>query len=112
MTEEPVILNNVPNIRDVNVMRKMIASLGVRIEDLGGGSWRIVARTVRPADLDPELFRRIRASILLDEASVTATDNIIMATVTASGTTAIRNAASEPHIQGPLPDAEYTGSQD
>ena len=53
----------------------------------------------RPAGLDPELCRRIRASILLDETSVTATENIIMATVTASGTTAIRNAASEPHIQ-------------
>jgi len=36
---------------------------------------------------------------LLDEASVTATENSIMAAVTASGITTIRNAASEPHIQ-------------
>jgi len=160
MTDEPVILHNVPNIRDVNDMRKLVASLGVKFEDLGAGSWRIAARTVRPADLDPDLCRRIRASILLagpmlsrtgdfqlpppggdvigrrrldthnlalkalgaqinyshssfafkvkhlkaanillDEASVTATENVLMAAVTASGTTVIRNSASEPHIQ-------------
>jgi len=160
MTDEPVILHNVPDIRDVNDMRKLVASLGVKFENLGAGSWRITARSVRPADLDPDLCRRIRASILLagpmpsrtgdcqlpppggdgsgrrrldthnwalkalgaqinyshssfafkvkhlkaanillDEASVTATENVLMAAVTASGTTVIRNSASEPHIQ-------------
>ena len=160
LTNEPVILHNVPNIRDVNDMRKLVASLGVKIETLGGNSWRIAARTVRPADLDPDLCRRIRASILLagpmlartggfrlpppggdvigrrrldthnlalkalgaevkyarsafefqstrlkgadillDEASVTATENVLMAAVTARGTTNLRNAASEPHVQ-------------
>ncbi len=39
------------------------------------------------------------ADILLDEASVTATENGIMAAVLAKGTTVIRNAASEPHVQ-------------
>ena len=39
------------------------------------------------------------ADILLDEASVTATENTIMAAVLASGTTIIRNAACEPHVQ-------------
>ena len=39
------------------------------------------------------------ANILLDEASVTATENAIMAAVTATGTTILRNAASEPHVQ-------------
>jgi UDP-N-acetylglucosamine 1-carboxyvinyltransferase len=37
--------------------------------------------------------------ILLDEASVTATENAVMAAVLARGTTIIRNAASEPHVQ-------------
>ncbi len=159
LTEEPVVLHNVPNIRDVIDMRKLIASLGVEIEDIGDNSWRVTSRTVRPADLDPDLCRRIRASILLagpmtartgelrlpppggdvigrrrvdthilalkklgaevkysrsfefkakrlkgaeillDEASVTGTENAIMAAVTARGTTELRNAASEPHIQ-------------
>jgi len=39
------------------------------------------------------------ANILFDEASVTATENAIMAAVLAEGETTIRNAASEPHIQ-------------
>lgn len=37
--------------------------------------------------------------ILLEEASVTATENAIMAAVLAEGRTIIRNAASEPHVQ-------------
>ncbi|MFU8779448.1 MAG: UDP-N-acetylglucosamine 1-carboxyvinyltransferase [Kiritimatiellia bacterium] len=39
------------------------------------------------------------ADILLDEASVTATENIIMAAVLAPGTSTIFNAACEPHVQ-------------
>src|SRR5207244_10707662 len=39
------------------------------------------------------------AEILLDEASVTATENALMAGVLAKGRTVIRNAASEPHVQ-------------
>jgi len=37
--------------------------------------------------------------IFLDEASVTATENALMAACTAQGTTVIKNAASEPHVQ-------------
>lgn len=39
------------------------------------------------------------ARIFLDEASVTGTENAIMAAVLAEGTTVLRNAASEPHVQ-------------
>jgi UDP-N-acetylglucosamine 1-carboxyvinyltransferase len=39
------------------------------------------------------------ADFLMDESSVTATENAIMAAVTATGDTVIRNAASEPHVQ-------------
>jgi UDP-N-acetylglucosamine 1-carboxyvinyltransferase len=39
------------------------------------------------------------ADIFLDEASVTATENALMAAVLARGQTVIRNAASEPHVQ-------------
>lgn len=39
------------------------------------------------------------ADILLDEMSVTGTENAVMAAVLARGTTIIRNAASEPHVQ-------------
>ncbi len=43
---------------------------------------------------------RLRGTdILLDEASVTGTENAVLAAVTAEGTTILRNAASEPHVQ-------------
>jgi UDP-N-acetylglucosamine 1-carboxyvinyltransferase len=159
LTKQPVTLRNVPRIKDVEVMRRLIESLGAQVEDLDATSWRITARDLRPADLDPDLCRKIRASILvagplsarigefklpppggdvigrrrldthilalralgsdvrydrgfsfrssglrgadflMDEASVTATENAIMAAVTAQGDTVIRNAASEPHVQ-------------
>ncbi|HEV8536123.1 MAG TPA: UDP-N-acetylglucosamine 1-carboxyvinyltransferase [Candidatus Limnocylindria bacterium] len=41
----------------------------------------------------------VGGEILLDEASVTATENALMAAVLAKGRTVIRNAASEPHVQ-------------
>ena len=43
---------------------------------------------------------RLRGTdILLDETSVTATENTVMAAVLATGATTLRNAASEPHVQ-------------
>jgi UDP-N-acetylglucosamine 1-carboxyvinyltransferase len=47
-----------------------------------------------------ECEKLIGADIFLDEASVTGTENILMAAALASGTTVIRNAACEPHVQG------------
>ena len=44
----------------------------------------------------PEL---LGASIFLDEASVTGTENVVMAAVLAKGDTVLANAASEPHVQ-------------
>src|SRR4029077_16200829 len=43
--------------------------------------------------------RLIGADVFLDEPSVTATENALMAAVAATGTTILRNAASEPHVQ-------------
>ncbi len=66
----------------VNGFRKL--GVEVRYER---GSFEMEARQLTGAD------------ILLNEASVTATENILMAAVLAKGTTIIRNAASEPHVQ-------------
>ncbi len=159
LTDEPVILHNIPRIRDVLDMRRLIESLGTKFEELDANTWRITAANIQASHLDPDLCRRIRASILLagpvaarekglrlpppggdvigrrrldthiyalrslgvqvtydrifdfnahnlrggnvllDEASVTATENAIMAAVTAKGETVIHNAASEPHVQ-------------
>ncbi len=42
----------------------------------------------------------VGADLFLDEASVTATENLLMAASLAKGTTVLRNAACEPHVQG------------
>ena len=159
LTDEPVRLTNVPDIRDVETMLELVADLGVEVSGLADGSVRIQAEDVRKRELDEELCTRIRASILLaapllarwgeaivpppggdvigrrrldthihafsrlgaeihanrrfhmraqrlvgadiflDEASVTGTENAVMAAVLARGDTTIANAASEPHVQ-------------
>jgi len=43
--------------------------------------------------------RLVGADVFLDEPSVTATENALMAAVAAHGVTILRNAASEPHVQ-------------
>ena len=53
------------------------------------------------ASYDLRLDGRFRGDdLFLDEASVTATENTVMAAAVAEGRTRIRNAASEPHVQG------------
>jgi UDP-N-acetylglucosamine 1-carboxyvinyltransferase len=166
LTEEPVIIRNVPNIRDVNALIGLIKDLGVDVEKLEDGAYRFSAADIHIDYLESEEFRQkaatLRGSImiigpllarfgrakifrpggdkigrrrldthflgfqklgakfffenktnlfhidatsltgaymLLDEASVTGTANIIMAAVKAKGTTTIYNAACEPYIQ-------------
>ena len=65
LTEEPVILHNIPQIRDVLAMRKLIENLGAYVEDLDSNSWRVTTKELTVSHLDPELCRRIRASILI-----------------------------------------------
>lgn len=74
------------------------SALGVvsRIDDAG---W-IECKVKATAGAGTGIPQRMRgATIFLDEASVTATENAIMAAVLAEGRTVIRNAASEPHVQ-------------
>ncbi len=161
LTDEPVILRNLPAIRDVQTMAELLQQLGAEVEYLDAHTWRIQARQLQMPDPLKlrELFRSIRGSILLagpllarlgqvavpapggdvigrrrvdthflafqalgatlkvgqafelsaptlrgddillDEASVTGTENAIMAAVLAQGTTILRNAACEPHVQ-------------
>lgn len=65
---------------------KALEKLGVKVEH-GRGSFTMTSNGLKGTD------------ILLQEASVTATENTIIAAVLAKGTTVLRNAASEPHIQ-------------
>jgi UDP-N-acetylglucosamine 1-carboxyvinyltransferase len=159
LSPEPVVLRNVPRIRDVETMVELIADLGADAEWLGPNEVRVHAAELQKTELDEELCSRIRASVLLsgpllarygraivpppggdvigrrrldthihafaqlgaeieanrryemrtdglrgahvflDEASVTGTENTVMAAVLAQGETVIGNAACEPHVQ-------------
>lgn len=159
LSEDPVILRNIPEIEDVIVMLDICSALGAIVERVDANAWRIDASSLKSSDIPANLSARVRASILfagpllarlgkvslpppggdvigrrrldthflaleelgarieidgsfkfsanklkgtdifLDEASVTATENAVMAAALAEGSTVIRNAASEPHVQ-------------
>lgn len=65
LTTERVELSNVPRIRDVEALVELIRTVGAEATWTGPNSLAIEARELRPADLDPALCARIRASILL-----------------------------------------------
>ncbi|MCX7818351.1 MAG: UDP-N-acetylglucosamine 1-carboxyvinyltransferase [Kiritimatiellae bacterium] len=64
LTDEPVVLHNVPDIRDVAVMLELLDSVGVEVQRRGP-TVRLWARQVRCRPFPEVLCRRIRASILL-----------------------------------------------
>jgi UDP-N-acetylglucosamine 1-carboxyvinyltransferase len=65
LTDEPVRLTNLPDIRDVHTMLELLGALGVECEWTSPGALTLHAAEVRSAALEPELAARIRASILL-----------------------------------------------
>ena len=72
--------------------RRRVDTHFLALEQLGASlritdRYELSARSLRGAD------------VFLDEPSVTATENAMTAAVAAAGTTVLRNAASEPHVQ-------------
>jgi UDP-N-acetylglucosamine 1-carboxyvinyltransferase len=159
LSDEEVVLNNVPDIEDVEVMLGILRTLGSQIRRLDRHTYSLKTQDITDCAIPLEMAKQIRASILfagpllsrcgritlpppggdiigrrrldthflafkelgarvevdgvfslqankllgadlfLDEASVTATENAVMAAVLSEGKTVIRNAASEPHVQ-------------
>ena len=168
LTEDKVVIKNIPDIRDVNKLIELLQHLGVHVEQTGvlKGEFTFEAKNINIDYLDTSEFKKqasaLRGSImivgpllarfgkaripkpggdkigrrrldthfigfqslgaefdyndkdsfynvkakklkgcymLLDEASVTGTANIVMAAVLAEGQTTIYNAACEPYIQ-------------
>ena len=167
LTKEEVIINNIPDIIDVNKLIDLLKTLGVKIQKLAAGSYSFKADEVDVDYMTSDEFKKKGASLrgsimvvgpllsrfgkgyipkpggdkigrrrldthfigfqklgaefdydketnfykahapnglkgtymLLDEASVTGTANIVMAAVMAKGKTTIYNAACEPYIQ-------------
>lgn len=65
LTDEPVVLHNVPRIQDVTSLLQLLGELGAQVEDVGPNSVRIQASNLRETRLEPEIAKRLRASILL-----------------------------------------------
>lgn len=65
LADGPVVLENVPHIRDVETMAALLADLGADVSWTGPNTVRVDGRSATPKPLDPELCARIRASILL-----------------------------------------------
>ncbi|MCC5986270.1 MAG: UDP-N-acetylglucosamine 1-carboxyvinyltransferase [Pararhodobacter sp.] len=65
LTDQPVLLHNVPRIRDVEALVELIGTVGAETRWVERNTLRIHAAELRPAELDPDLCARIRASILL-----------------------------------------------
>ena len=65
LTDDEVILRNVPRISDVEAMVSLLEMLGAQVEWLGPDEVRIDAGTVNTTQVDRELAERIRASFLL-----------------------------------------------
>lgn len=166
LTAEEVIVDNVPNILDVNNLIQLLRDMGVQVKQLTSSKYSFKAETLDNAFLESDDFlqkcAKLRGSVmligplvarlgkviyakpggdkigrrrldthfvgiqnlgadlnydkkkqafvleakqltgtymLLDEASVTGTANIVMASVFAKGTTTIYNAACEPYLQ-------------
>jgi UDP-N-acetylglucosamine 1-carboxyvinyltransferase len=161
LTEEELVLTNVPRIRDTETQVAVLERLGVRADWGGDGALRLQADRVSETSPDEDLAARIRASFLvagpllarfgearmpppggdfigrrrldphldafldmgarvegerwveisapdgglkpcaifMDEPSVMATENALMAAALTPGPTTISNAACEPHVQ-------------
>ncbi|WP_290478208.1 UDP-N-acetylglucosamine 1-carboxyvinyltransferase [Leeuwenhoekiella sp. UBA1003] len=167
LTPEKVVIDNIPDIVDVNKLINILSNLGVKIQKLGKGKYSFKSDALQLEYLESEQFKKegggLRGSImivgpllarfgkgyiprpggdkigrrrldthfegmiklgakfrynkeerfygveapeglrgtfmLLDEASVTGTANIVMAAVMAEGETTIYNAACEPYLQ-------------
>ena len=166
LTDEEVIIGNIPNILDVNNLIQLLRDMGVKVAKTGSDTFSFQADNLNLAYLESDEFlgrcSKLRGSVmlvgpliarfgkamiskpggdkigrrrldthflgiqklgasfdydaakgrfcitadklkgtymLLDEASVTGTANIIMAAVLAEGVTTIYNAACEPYVQ-------------
>ena len=62
MTDEDVIVENLPDVRDINVLLEAIEEIGASVERLDRHSVRINASTIREVSVDDEYIRKIRAS--------------------------------------------------
>ena len=64
LTNEPVVLGNIPRIRDVDTMLALLADLGAEVDWQGENEVRVHAAEISKTEVDEELSDRIRGSFL------------------------------------------------
>ncbi|MDO4961022.1 MAG: UDP-N-acetylglucosamine 1-carboxyvinyltransferase [Eubacteriales bacterium] len=62
MTDEDVLIENIPNVNDINVMLEAIAHLGAKVDRIDEHNVRINASTISSYEVNDDYMRRIRAS--------------------------------------------------
>ena len=62
MTDEEVIIENLPDVRDINVLLEAIEEIGARVDRIDRHTARINARHIKEVSVDDEYIRKIRAS--------------------------------------------------
>jgi UDP-N-acetylglucosamine 1-carboxyvinyltransferase len=65
LTDEELVIGNVPNIRDVQSMLELLERLGVKVEWTGDNEVKLQADSITGTEVDEELANRIRASFLV-----------------------------------------------
>jgi UDP-N-acetylglucosamine 1-carboxyvinyltransferase len=65
LTEEELLVENVPRIRDTEAQLALLERLGVEVEWIAENSLRLCAAAVSETEVDEDLASRIRASFLL-----------------------------------------------
>jgi UDP-N-acetylglucosamine 1-carboxyvinyltransferase len=65
LTDEECVLTNVPRIRDVDVLVRLLVDLGASVEGLGTSTLRVRCRELTSDLPDPALVGRLRGSVLL-----------------------------------------------
>lgn len=62
MTDEDVVIDNIPDVKDINVMLEAIAQIGGSVDRLSRHRVKINASSLKELNVDDELIRKIRAS--------------------------------------------------
>lgn len=65
MTDETVTIENLPNVRDINVLLQAISEIGARVERVNEHKVRINGSFIKDVRVDNEFIRKIRASYYL-----------------------------------------------
>ena len=65
MTDETVTIENIPNVRDTNILLNAIAEIGAKVERLDAHTVKINVSFIRDLNVDNEFIRKIRASYYL-----------------------------------------------